>query len=69
MPDAIFSLCRYLSLHGWKPGMSREEVRKCLYAYNHAAIYANTIQALADLIDGAPLPADAAREDTRRATP
>lgn len=56
IPDAIFSLCRYLSLHGWKPGMNREEVRKCLYAYNHAAIYANTIQALADVIDGLPLP-------------
>lgn len=69
IPDAIFSLCRYLSLHGWKPGMGREEVRTCLYAYNHAAIYANTIQALADVIDGAPLPADAVQEGRKQATP
>lgn len=49
VPDAVMSLSKYLAMHGWKPGISREAQHRLLMTYNHAAIYANTILALADL--------------------
>lgn len=52
VPDAVMSLSNYLSKHGWKPGVTRDKQYKCLLAYNHAAIYANTILALSDLVSG-----------------
>jgi membrane-bound lytic murein transglycosylase B len=54
--DATMSLSRYLARHGWKPGISRAQQHKCLMAYNHAAIYANTILALSDMVKGEPSP-------------
>lgn len=48
--DAVASLGNYLAKHGWKPGISRERQHKALMAYNHSAVYANTIMALADLV-------------------
>lgn len=50
--DAIASLANYLAKHGWKAGMSRERQHKALMTYNHSAVYANTILALADLVAG-----------------
>lgn len=60
IPDAVASLANYLARHGWKPGLPRERQHKLLMTYNHAAIYANTILALADVVDGRPVPSDAA---------
>ncbi len=54
--DATMSLSRYLARHGWKPGIARAQQHKCLMAYNHAAIYANTILALSDMVKGEPSP-------------
>lgn len=48
--DAIASLAKYLSLHGWKKGISRQKQHKVLKTYNRINIYANTILALNDLI-------------------
>ena len=57
--DAVASLANYLARHGWKPGLSQEQQHKILMTYNHAAIYANTILALADAVDGKTLPVNA----------
>lgn len=46
IPDAIASLSNYLAKHGWKAGLPRTRQHQLLMAYNHAAIYANTILAL-----------------------
>lgn len=56
VPDAVASLANYLAKHGWKHGIGRERQHKLLMTYNHSTVYANTILALADLIDktGAP---------------
>lgn len=51
IPDAIASLSLYLVKHGWKRGQSREMEHKLLMTYNHSSTYANTIMALADLIN------------------
>ncbi|MFT3958267.1 MAG: lytic murein transglycosylase [Desulfovibrio sp.] len=56
IPDAVASLSNYLAKHGWKPGLPRTKQHQILMAYNHAAIYANTILALSDMINGAPSP-------------
>ncbi len=49
--DAIASLANYLARHGWKPGLPRARQHKILMAYNHSDVYANTILALADLVE------------------
>lgn len=54
VPDAVASLSNYLVRHGWKSTLSRERRHAVLMTYNHAAIYANTILALADLVEGNP---------------
>lgn len=51
-PDAIFSLSRYLAKHGWKTNLTKESQHKILMTYNHSTVYANTIMALAALING-----------------
>lgn len=61
IPDAVASLSNYLAKHGWKPGLPRTRQHQILMAYNHAAIYANTILALSDMINGAPSPEAAAK--------
>ncbi|MFV0423525.1 MAG: lytic murein transglycosylase [Oleidesulfovibrio sp.] len=48
VPDAVFSLSRYLHEHGWKEGITRQKQHKVLMKYNKSTIYANTILALAD---------------------
>ncbi|MCR5815142.1 MAG: lytic murein transglycosylase [Desulfovibrio sp.] len=48
--DAAASLARYLSLHGWKEGLSPAAMHALLMKYNHSKVYANTILALAELI-------------------
>ncbi|MBQ9405766.1 MAG: lytic murein transglycosylase [Desulfovibrio sp.] len=60
LADAVASLENYLVRHGWRPGLPREKQHKVLMTYNHAAIYANTILALADMVEGKPMPSDAA---------
>ena len=61
IPDAVASLSNYLGKHGWKPGLPRTRQHQILMAYNHAAIYANTILALSDMINGAPSPEPSAK--------
>ncbi|MBR6625443.1 MAG: lytic murein transglycosylase, partial [Mailhella sp.] len=50
-PDAIMSLSRYLSLNGWKRGLSLEGQTKVLMSYNRMLKYARTILALAKTIE------------------
>lgn len=50
VPDAVASLSNYLARHGWKPGISRAQQHKVLMTYNRSTVYANTILALADLV-------------------
>ena len=59
--DAVASLSNYLAKHGWKPGQPRTRQHELLMAYNHAAIYANTILALSDMVNGAPSPEAASK--------
>lgn len=51
-PDAIASLASYLAKHGWKAGIDRAQKHRLLMSYNHSQVYANTILALSDLVEG-----------------
>lgn len=53
IPDAVASLSRYLAKHGWKRGISQARAAEVLMSYNHSRTYADTILALARLIDSA----------------
>lgn len=58
VPDAVASLSNYLARHGWKSGMGKAQQHKVLMTYNRSTVYANTILALADLVQkGAAAPA------------
>ena len=46
--DAIFSIGRFLSRYGWKPGISRKKAKKVILYYNRSSYYANTILDIAD---------------------
>ena len=50
-PDAILSMSRYLSLHGWRKGLNLDGQVKVLMRYNKMLKYAHTILALAKTID------------------
>ena len=53
--DAIASLANYLARHGWKKGLGETGKHKVLMTYNHSVVYANTILALSQLIEGKPV--------------
>lgn len=53
--DAIASLGNYLAKHGWKAGLGSARQHKLLMTYNHSTVYANTIMALSQLVDGRPV--------------
>lgn len=52
IPDAVASLSCYLARHGWKKGLSQARRAEVLMSYNHSRTYADTILALAQLIEG-----------------
>ncbi len=49
--DAVASLARFLSRHGWNKANTREHRHKVLMRYNKSTRYANTILALAELTE------------------
>jgi len=58
-PDAIASLCRYLSMHGWSEVMTLDDKVGVLLRYNNMRKYAYTILALArtmEQIEGKRIP-------------
>lgn len=48
--DAIYSCAKYLSAHGWKPGIDHEAQRRVIWDYNHSDAYIDTVLALAGRI-------------------
>lgn len=46
--DAIPSVANYLVGHGWKPGMSYEQQRSVIYAYNHSDLYSLAVMTVAE---------------------
>jgi membrane-bound lytic murein transglycosylase B len=46
--DAIESIANYLSKHGWKSSLSREDAVRVILRYNNSRYYANTILGVAD---------------------
>lgn len=72
--DAIFSCANYLAAHGWRDGLSHAEKRRVIWHYNRSDAYIDTVLALAERLDGAPLveaarprPASAAKASAARA--
>lgn len=55
--DAVMSLSFYLHKHGWKASSPRTARHAVLMRYNKSVKYANTILALADLVDNGKAPA------------
>jgi membrane-bound lytic murein transglycosylase B len=45
--DALHSIANYLRGHGWRPGMDRDGQHRIIFDYNHSAVYANTVLAVA----------------------
>jgi len=41
--DAIVSVANYLKAHGWKPGLTKEEMMKVLFRYNRSRLYGETV--------------------------
>jgi membrane-bound lytic murein transglycosylase B len=50
--DALHSIANYLRGHGWREGMDRDDQHRIIFAYNHSAVYANTVLAVAEKIRG-----------------
>ena len=48
--DAIVSIASYLRGHGWKPGMTPQETRDVVYAYNHSDLYVLAVTTVAERI-------------------
>ena len=48
--DAIVSVASYLRGHGWKPGMTEEQTKAVVYAYNHSDLYVLAVMTVADRI-------------------
>ena len=48
--DAIVSVASYLRGHGWKPGMTPQETRDVVYAYNHSDLYVLAVTTVAERI-------------------
>ena len=71
--DAIFSVAKYLTGHGWKKGVTVEQQRNLLRRYNNLMTYANTILTLAESARTGELqsaPPDIPKEDeTKTAAP
>ncbi len=64
--DAVPSLACFLARHGWRPGAARKARHAALMRYNKSVKYANTILALADLVQGRPAePVKAGRAGAR----
>lgn len=55
--DAVMSLSNYLHKHGWKASSPRGDRHRVLMRYNKSVRYANTILALADLVEQTHKPA------------
>jgi membrane-bound lytic murein transglycosylase B len=55
--DAAASCARYLTRHGWRPGLARAERRAVIWEYNHSGAYVDAVLSLAARIDNAPVPA------------
>ena len=41
--DAMVSVANYLKAHGWKPGLTPEEMKKILFRYNRSRLYGETV--------------------------
>ncbi len=50
VPDAIFSVGRYLKEHGWSPALSDKEKKRVLWSYNRSRAYVDTVMQVAELI-------------------
>ena len=48
--DAIVSVASYLKGYGWKPGMTEEESKAVVYAYNHSDLYVLAVLTVAERI-------------------
>ncbi len=49
--DAIASVANYLKTFGWKPGITREEAEKAIFAYNRSSYYVNTVLTISELLE------------------
>ncbi len=68
--DAIFSVARYLTAHGWRADLPVSGQRTVLKRYNNLTIYANTILTLAESLRTGELqtaPPDAPKESAKAA--
>jgi len=50
--DALFSIGNYLRMNGWTCRMAPAARHKVILSYNHSQIYANTVLAVADRLQG-----------------
>jgi len=51
--DAIASAANYLRAHGWKPGITYDQQRQVVWAYNHSDAYIDTVLTIAARIEEA----------------
>ena len=48
--DAIVSVASYLRGYGWKPGMTENETKAVVYAYNHSDLYVLGVMTVAERV-------------------
>jgi membrane-bound lytic murein transglycosylase B len=63
-PDALYSIGRYLHARGWKCRMSKVGQHRVILTYNRSYVYANTVLAVADRLQGPPRLAKKQRQRT-----
>ena len=49
--DAVASTANYLVAHGWRPDLSRDELERVIWAYNHSDSYIEAVLYLADRLN------------------
>ncbi|WP_173083657.1 lytic murein transglycosylase [Fundidesulfovibrio magnetotacticus] len=59
--DAIPSIANYLVGHGWKQGLTWDQQRTVVYAYNHSDLYSLAVMTIADRLRQPPAAPVAAR--------
>lgn len=50
MDDAIFSVAKYLSHHGWKKGATQKQKWQAVWAYNHSDPYIEAVLKVTELL-------------------
>ena len=65
-PDALYSIGNYLHRKGWSCRMDKKKRHDVIMTYNRSQVYANTVLAVADRVQGKPVTSKKAKHQRHR---